>query len=125
MTSPVERPLGRVAERLIAVFGKPAVLKRPPGGFDPQTSRVTGGNVAGDHGEYPGKCLIERYRGSEIDGTTVKRGDAKATFAAMPLPIVPQPNDVLLLDEVAYRVVDVEPVYGGEKAVIYTLQVRR
>jgi len=110
----------QVADGLIGDLGKSATFRRVPSSYDP-----VAGETTENHEDTPVSVALEAYSVRQQDGTLVQVGDLQATVPAQLLDDAPTTSDRLLIDGEAWSVQRVNPVYAGERAVIYQLQVRR
>lgn len=85
-------------------------------------SSVTSGTNPSET-SYSGKGFIDDYRDSRIDGTIIKRGDRVVTILGATISAVPEPNDVIHIEDKDWTIVD-----GGVKrdpaGATYECQVR-
>jgi hypothetical protein len=92
-----------------------------------------GGTSSSGITDYPVTIMpVQEYSNREIDGERIIKGDVKVRLAAKGLPLVDnvelEPNvetDVLLINNVQFRIVDVGRVTGGVEPAMYVLQCRK
>lgn len=152
MTTALDRPIGKAAEKLIAKFGKAATLTRIFSVHDPVTGTTDDVDT-----ETPIKVLVEQYSAELIDGTSIRRTDRRLTIAARAVGFQPTAatslaayvaahgelpwghpsawdgqvpagstlRDVITIGGESFNVQNVEPVYSGEDAALFTVQGRR
>lgn len=114
--------LPEVAEEIIAEFGKTIQFGQVgEGAYDTATSTYT--PVIADPADI--KAIVEPYRGQRMLAGLVEAGDMKLTIAARSLPDGATTEDVAVIDDVFFKVVNVLPTYSGDLVAIYELQVRR
>ena len=125
----LDAPLRAVAKNLTRKFGTRGTVDYvTTGGYNP----VTGLASAGAPEPVPVYGSVERYAASEIDGTTVRRGDVKWTVPAKDIDR-PRVNDLATLDGDVnadgeanrYTIVSVQSIYSGEEHALHVLQLRR
>ena len=124
----LDAPLRKVSLDLIAKFGKSMTLtflSNTAGSYDPETRTPTAGSpvTASVKGIMEPMGLIGAKGNVQNDG--VMAGDQKVTIAAAGLAAVPQSDDTITIDSVTYRIVYVDPIYGGDLPVLHELHVRR
>lgn len=103
-----------------------AILLRhtPPGVVNGGTGEVTPGVTV----EVPTYGLLKAYRSSEIDGSTVVRGDLKCLSSAQQLFLqgqTPAAGWTCTIGTTVYRVMDAEAVATGGIPFLYRLQLRK
>ena len=111
--------LANSMKALLAKLGEPVTFTRTTADtFDPDTGAYTPGATT----TFTGFATAEQYNSSEIDGTTVMRGDLKITVSKTDQrPVV---GDTVLFDSQICRVMDVYPVRMSGADVVYVLQGR-
>jgi len=88
--------------------------------FDNDTGDLISGGTSGIQTAYG---YPESYSNSEIDGTSIQRGDIKLICSAGELrPVV---GWLCLLDSVNYRVMSCDPIRESGVDVIYYVQLRK
>lgn len=96
------------ATSTIQGMGRPAVLRAMDGS-----------------GEQPVTALMSNYGIAERDGQLIGRDDRRAIIAAQP-GVLPDPElHRLVLDGVAFRIVEVEPLRPSTTTLYFKCQVRR
>lgn len=113
-----------VAKTLLNVFGTPAVISiQGTSVYDPETGTATQEEDA----EYPVNISPPQgYKLSDIDGSSVLKGDMSTSIAACELSTIPLPDkSSLIFSGEKWRIVNVEPVYTGAIAALYVLQLRK
>lgn len=106
-------------------FGRNMTLRKiTPGAYDPST----GETAAATTRNTSTRGMLLNYRNSQINNTTILRGDRKCILKVPSGRVVPEPSDRLIVGrEEDLGIVDVRRIaLGGDGTVIvYILQVRR
>lgn len=126
--SVLDAPMRAVAKRLGRTFGKQGTIESvSTGGYNPSTGKAS----SGTSDEVTAYGVVEEYDASEIDGTTIRRGDVKWTIPAKGIAR-PRPNDLVTFDDEdaegevnRYTVVMVRSTYSGDEQALHELQLRR
>lgn len=119
--SVLDAPLRGLAKNLIGKFGAEGLIEYTvTGSYNTTTGKAS--QSAPTSATASG--TIEDFSRSEIDGTTVLRGDFKWTIAAKDVTR-PSPNDMVTLDSVRHTVISASSIYSGEQAALHVLQLRR
>lgn len=75
------------------------------------------------------RAIVEDYNlqsgGQGFASGLIEAGDKKVTIAAKSLEYIPTTNDLLEIDDITYKVVNVKIVYSGDLAALYELQGRQ
>ena len=108
-----------LAKRLLTKFGQSVTFTRSTvGAFDPATSTVGAPSVS----NYSGLVSPQDYTQTEKTLEHIQQGDIKLiTEQTTTTPIV---GDVVSVDSIDYRIMDVEKVVASGVTCIYILQVR-
>ena len=108
--------------RLIDRFGATATLETVTKTDDLQTGKVTEMVTAASVKITP----PEPFTIGLIDGTLVEAGDMTTLIAALDLGAAPAANrDRLAFDSLTWQIVAVAPIYSGDAASAYRIQLRR
>lgn len=108
---------------LLREYGQQMTLKAPiTGAIDAVNGEHAGINMAQ---RFTGYGVEESYSIREQDGTNIQRGDKKITFAPDDAAMIPKTTHTLSVGNVAYTIINVEPLSPGGVAVLYRLQARR
>lgn len=111
-----------LAARLIDQFGATASLEMVSKTDDLVTGKVTESISAKNVRITP----PEPFSVGLIDGTLVEAGDMSTLVAAEGLAASPVANrDRLVFADEAWQIVSIDPIYSGELAAAYRLQLRR
>lgn len=71
------------------------------------------------------KVVMSGYKSFEIDGDRIQARDLQGlVFPIDGTDIVPEPNDVIRIDDIDYRVVSNEKVMAGNTVALSQLQLR-
>lgn len=111
--------LTATARRLLAKNGQPVVFRYvEPGSVNPATGRGTlGAPVAVSGNGYP-----SRYKSDDVDGTNVLRTDTRLIVEKV--AEAPQKGWDCEINDITFRVMDVQLVSLAGQAVIYICQLR-
>lgn len=111
--------LAATATRLLTAYGQSVTFTRTTStSFDP----VTGVDTV-TTSTFSGYGAAFDYRNSEIDGERVQRGDIRLLVEATDTaPII---GDMVTVDGVDYRAMNVAPSSPGGTPTHYTVQLRR
>lgn len=110
-----------LAARLIDRFGATAMLEIVTKSDDLASGKVTESVVSADLKITP----PEPFTIGLIDGTLVEVGDMTTLVAAQDLTATPVANrDRLVFAGESWQIVAIGPVYSGDKATAYRLQLR-
>jgi hypothetical protein len=104
-------------------FGRDVTLRKViPGAYD----ATTGGTAAATTTNTATRGMLLGYRDSQINGTTIQRGDRKCIMK-VPNNVTPEVSDRLVVGAETLSVVDVRRVALGEDGtvIVYILQVRK
>ena len=111
-----------LAARLIDRFGATASLETVSKSDDLATGKVNETATAASVKITP----PEPFTVGLIDGTLVEAGDMTTLVAAEGLNTAPHTNrDRLVFSGETWQIVGVEPIYSGDVAAAYRLQLRR
>jgi len=111
-----------LAARLIDQFGATASLETVTKTDDPATGKVAETVSAASVKLTP----PEPFSIGPIDGSLVEAGDMATLVAAPGLNAAPTANrDRLVFASEAWQIVAVDPIYSGDAAAAYRLQLRR
>ena len=102
---------------LINQFGSTITLKTETNSYNTATGQIESSLVSSD----PIKAGIESYTSQEVQGI-VQAGDMKVMIGNA---IVPTLNNKVVFNSNTYNIINIEPLYMENVAVIYTLQVRK
>ena len=117
----LDATLRPTAQSLISRFGKSVVFTKPgEATFDPVTGKTTPGTPTDTTVKVTPPAS---FKVSEVDGTMIQRSDLSIACAA--LDYVPDINQSVTFDSVKYNIINVSPVYSGEKVAYYQCQVRK
>jgi hypothetical protein len=122
MASPLDSSAPRVADLLLKKFGKVAKLvKTTRGEYDP----ATGDGDDDASVEYGLRAYWRRFREHERLGEITAK-DILVLISAIELPsgVVPEAKDRLELLGVKTEILDVDPVYSGERVALYRIRSR-
>lgn len=121
-----------VAERLIESFGGAITYIQTAETYDAATGKTTTTETTYSVISTPPVPLSKRlasgqdYRavyGEVFD--TVQAGDLITTIKALNLPFVPVIGDQILFNNERWQIVRIDPLYSGELAAAYTIQIRQ
>lgn len=116
----LDGPMRAVAKNLLGTVGTVGTIEYiSTGAYNPSTGEAP----SGADSSTQARGTAEDYRDSEINGTTVKRGDVKWTVHAKGIDR-PKVNDLATLAGVRYTIMDVGRVMSGDEAALYVLQLR-
>lgn len=125
-TTPLDGPLRKVAEKLIAKFGKQIVLRFvTTGSYDTSTrtySSSTADQTVRALLESPG--LSRRAYGESGPGGS-RSQEWKITLAARGLTREPTPADLIVIGDQEMEITGVDPTYAGGLPALYQLRVKR
>lgn len=113
---------------LIEKYGKLMTFALPDGGtYDPTSGAITGDSSSSSSSySYSQKATPpEAYVEDMIDGENVYKGDMRVWLPAHQLAFEPQVNMTVTIDATVWNVMNVEPVYTGERIAMYGLQLRK
>lgn len=111
--------LGAVATRLLSLYGEALTVTRvTEGAYNPDDSGVTDGTTT----TFTTYGTTYDYIASEVDGTVIQRGDVK--LVVQPTAIAPLTGDVITIDSVPHRVLNVERLKAQGVPCAYVLQLR-
>jgi hypothetical protein len=108
------------AARLLATYGEPVLFTATIGGtYDPATGGIAGGTplAIGGNG-YPSS-----YNSNELGGSAIQAGDTR--LICEKLSERPAVGWDCLVDELDYRVMDVQPIRKSGADIIYIVQLRK
>jgi hypothetical protein len=117
----LDKPLRKVATRLIKQFGTTVTLIRRGA---PSYNIQTGTSVESVT-EYAVKAVIEDYKARELQEGLVKVGDRKVLIASADLTFEPQPSDQIVFDGITHNIISIQQFYSGDQSAIFSCQVRR
>lgn len=125
MAKALDAPLRRIAEQLIARFGKDAVLilRDNSDTYDPATMSSTPGPPT----EHPCQVVVEDVRGFQTreDGSLTIGQARKVTLAAKGLPSPLTSSAAVRLDGQLHELTEFSPVFSGDEVCIYQALIRR
>lgn len=126
-TTPLDRSMGRVTDRMIRRFGKAVRLWRPSfASFDPATSEVVKPEAVEEafavFQPLTGHAQAH-YRAEP--GTNVQTGDELAFIAAAALKGEPDASSRLEVGGRRLQVVSVQAIRSGERVALWQLHVRQ
>lgn len=78
--------------------------------------------IESESSEIDTYALKEMYKSREIDGSAVRQGDSKLVIPAYGLSI--GPTDVIIIDDVEIKIVNIETVEPGNVPLIHEVQIR-
>lgn len=110
-----------LANALIGDFGKTVSYKQRASSYDAASGKTT-------FTETVTSAIIappEPYKQSRVDGSVVQMGDVMTAIAGSAISFVPEISDRVLLNDVDWQVVGVNPVFSGELVAMYELQLRQ
>jgi len=112
--------LQEAAALLIDDQGRPATLRRvTEGSYVPAT-----GTAANTTADYPVMVLLLNYTDFQRQDGLIEAGDRKAVIKAQDLSVVPDIQDLLIVEAKELRIVNVRQVEQSGQDVIYICQVR-
>jgi hypothetical protein len=115
-----------VAATLMGQFGTSAILRTATGGYDPATGVTTLAPtdvpVRGTLEAYP---ELQMLGGGRATDEGILRGDKKFTLAAQGVPKPKPAVHRLVIGDVVWNIVKVDPQMATDQAALYVLQVRR
>lgn len=103
------------ANKLIADFGKPAVIKRP--GVDDVSNYPA--VVKGATTDHACTVVQTKFKYSELASGLVETGDVKFIVAVEGLTIEPNTKDRLEIDGQNYNIKMVDPLKPGQTIMLY------
>lgn len=107
------------AQRLLERFGSALMLTRStPAAYNPATGTAT--STSADHAGFGVRLDYEQR---EIDGTNIRRGDARI-YVAPDLAVTPQTGDSITMGADVWQVVASRPLAPAGVVVIHDVQVR-
>lgn len=111
------------SQRLLSNFGQDVVVTVVGDeAYDPDTQTMTDSSVV-----YTAKGVLLDYkaneRGSALTGS-VETNDKKLLVSPTGLTVSPTPNDLVTVDSVVWRIINVKAVKPALITVLYELQVR-
>lgn len=108
------------AARLLAIYGEPVLFSATIGGtYDPATGGISGGTPLSISGNgYPSS-----YNSNELRGGAIEAGDTR--LICEKLSERPLVGWNCLIDELDYRVMDVQPIRKSGVDIIYIVQLRK
>jgi len=112
-----------VANRLLVKYGGSLQLIYDTGGTYDRTTMTKAGEVSVD--ETVDCSPPEPYKKSEIDGTSVLKGDLKTIVPSYQVTNEPPVGATVNFDSQVWRIIDTEPIKSGNEVAAYTLQIRR
>ena len=109
-----------VASRILGDKGQIATITQTvSAGFDP----ATGTNIPDSEITFTGYGASFGYNKSEIDGALIQNGDIRFMFEAT--TIEPTVGNTTVIDDITYRVMNVNKTAPDGTVVKYELQLRR
>ena len=94
----------------------------PPAAYNPDTGEAAQVAAA----TYSKKVSPpDLYHESLVNGDNIRKGDVRVWLPAGGLEFTPVINASVTIDGTVWTVMDVQPVYSGEKIAIYGLQLRK
>lgn len=116
MVAPVYLRLEATARRLIAAYGKDAVVVREEVSGPPHAPVITPVS-------YPCKLVDTGYSITNRDGTHIQTGD-KVGIISTAAEVEPALQDRIRIDEVEYRFVDLQPLNPGGLTLLFEYVAR-
>lgn len=111
------------ANSLLSNFGQDVVITViGDESFDPDTQVLTSASV-----DYTAKAVLLDYKGNERGSAltgSVETNDKKLLVSPLGLTVSPTPNDLVTVDSVVWRIINVKAVKPALITVLYELQVR-
>lgn len=121
MTGKLDTQMRTTAQRLIDDYGKPVTIREYTGqAYDPDA----GQNVP-TYSDHAVNGAVSAYSERLIDGTAVLVGDLRLTVPARDTGFAPSTNDKVVMDGENWSIVNAAPIYSGEQAAAFRLQIRR
>ena len=124
MTTSLGRSMQATALRLLKKYSSESstglvttVTRTTPGAYNPTTST----NAAGSTATYTGYGNTQPYTLTELANSNIAQSDVKFIFSSSTRPKV---DDLVPIDGVTYRVLDVSIQNVNGIDVVYTLQLR-
>lgn len=109
-------------EVLSSDMAKTVTLRRDQGEYDPATGTT---KPADGYDAQRVGAVLQGYSVGVRDGELVRAGDLRATLPAQSLAWPPETGDRLLVDDESWTVKAVDTHWGGDRPVLYELQIRR
>lgn len=108
------------ADRLIARFGRTAILRKLTPGAGPAYN--PGAPTVTDHAVTLARI---GYTNKERDGTIIRAGDDRFYIAVNALSVEPLPSDRIVIGSEVWNVIAVQPLVPASTVVMWDLQVRK
>lgn len=84
----------------------------------------TGPNPTRTPTDYTVTAAIQSVRFDKVDGTLVQAMDLVVQIAAASLPVTPLTSDILIIDGVEKRIINVAARYAADTIAFWVLQAR-
>lgn len=111
--------LQSVANRLLTAYGETVTFTRVSSS---EYNTVTGGVEPMSSTTFTAVAHPSKYRLDEIDGEVIEVSDIKLIVYTTTEPVI---GDQVDLDNVTYRVMNVEKVKAQGEVIMYRLQIRK
>lgn len=104
----------------LEIVGSTVTLKKPAS----KVYDISAGSFITTEGTSDNiKVAIESYTSNEIDGTNVRSGDIKITIINDNVTL--DSKDSIIMDDINYNIVNIEPQKLDDVILAYTIQLRR
>lgn len=109
-----------LADRLIGQYGKPMLLRK----VGEATYDATKGESVLDNLDYAVTGVITQPSAMLLAQGLAVSGDVLVLLAAQALQVVPEDGDILVLDNVEWKVMTVRSLYSGEQIATFECLAR-
>lgn len=108
------------AQTLLTKYGESVSFTRvAEGAYDPATSGVAAGTTT----NYSGYAVPTQYTRADVDGELIKASDIRLIVEQTTTE--PNTGDVVTVDGVVHRIMNVSPIKVTNVDIIYILQIRK
>lgn len=109
-----------LARNLLTDYGESVSFSRvAEGAYDPATSGVAAGTTT----NYTGYAAPTQYNRADVDGDLIRSSDIRLVVEQTTTE--PNIGDVVTVDGIIHRVLNVSPIKVSNVDIIYILQIRK
>ena len=121
MTGALDAEIRPLASNLAREFGKTVTFVQVSSSFDPSTGSNTETTTETSLAAAP----PQSFRVENMDNSLIEKGDLVIGLPALDISIEPTTQDRIKIDGDTWSIIQVAPLFSGELAALYNLQVRR
>lgn len=111
-----------IANKRISEYGTTAQVDYQNDTYDPKAMTESGVTAV----SYPIPIgPVAEYSNSEIDGTTIVKGDVRASIPSYGTPEKPPQGATVTFNSETWSIKHVDSIMSGEEVCLYILQLRR